>query len=76
VLRKVLLKGTELYRRAAADSDTLAKYGHGTPDDWLERNLYGRHSMLGVTLMAIVDLALFGDAGLTVWGVQMLWIPF
>ncbi|MBM3393584.1 MAG: acyl-CoA desaturase [Betaproteobacteria bacterium] len=74
-IRKVLLEGAELYRVAAKDSDMLAKYGHGTPEDWIERNLYSKHSALGITLMAVIDVALFGAFGLTIWAVQMLWIP-
>jgi stearoyl-CoA desaturase (delta-9 desaturase) len=75
-LKKVLLEGSELYRGAAADAETLAKYGHGTPDDWLERNLYSRHPVLGVSLMMVIDLVLFGAIGATIWAVQMAWIPF
>src|SRR5512145_2242359 len=52
-LRKVLLEGTELYRIGAKDPETIAKYGHGTPDDWIERNLYTRHTVLGVALMMV-----------------------
>jgi len=74
-LRKVLLEGSELYRIGAADTETLAKYGHGTPDDWIERNLYSRHAVLGVALMLTIDLVLFGVIGLVVWAVQMIWIP-
>ena len=59
----------------AADAETLTKYGHGTPDDWIERNLYSRHSVMGVALMMVIDLVLFGFAGLTIWAVQMVWIP-
>ena len=57
------------------DAETLAKYGHGTPDDWMERNVYSRHSVLGVALMMVINLVLFGFAGLTIWAVQMAWIP-
>lgn len=74
-LLKVLLEGAELYRAEAKNAETLARYGHGTPDDWLERNVY-RHSVLGVSIMMIVDLVLFGPIGLTIWAVQMVWIPF
>jgi stearoyl-CoA desaturase (delta-9 desaturase) len=74
-LKKVLLEGSELYRGAAADAETLAKYGHGTPDDWLERNLYSRHPVLGVSLMMVINLVLFGAVGVTIWAVQMAWIP-
>jgi stearoyl-CoA desaturase (delta-9 desaturase) len=74
-LRKVLLEGAELYRIGAADQDTIAKYGHGAPDDWIERNLYTRHTVLGVALMMAIDIALFGVIGVTIWAVQMIWIP-
>ena len=74
-IRTVLLQGYELYRAEALKPETLARYGHGTPADWLERNLYSRFSWWGVLLMLIIDLVLFGAAGLTVWAVQMAWTP-
>ncbi|MGD2119584.1 MAG: fatty acid desaturase [Chromatiales bacterium] len=75
-LRKVLWQGAELYRAESANDETLDKYGRGTPDDWLERHIYGRYNFLGVTLLAIIQLVLFGPAGLAMWAVQMIWIPF
>ena len=72
---EILWKGTEAYRTAAADDAIMERYGSGCPDDWLERNLYSRHEMLGVGLMAVIDVALFGFVGISVWAVQMLWIP-
>jgi stearoyl-CoA desaturase (delta-9 desaturase) len=74
-IKTVLLQGAELYRAEAKVQETQKKYGHNTPDDWIERNLYTRHSALGVSLMLIIDMALFGALGLSVWAVQMLWIP-
>jgi len=74
-IKKVLLEGSELYRAEAKVQETVTKYGHNTPDDWIERNLYTRYSWQGVGLMLIVDLWLFGAIGATVWAVQMLWIP-
>ncbi len=74
-IKKVLLEGAELYRKEARNLETLEKYGRGTPDDWLERNLYSTHSMLGITLMLALDVLLFGAIGITVWAVQMIWIP-
>jgi stearoyl-CoA desaturase (delta-9 desaturase) len=74
-IKKVLTQGYELYRKEAQNQDTLDKYGHGTPDDWLERNLYSKHSKIGILLMLSVDLLLFGPIGLTIWAVQMAWIP-
>jgi len=74
-LKKVLLEGSELYRKEAKNLETLEKYGHGTPDDWIERNLYTRHSAKGIALMLVVNVVLFGPIGLTIWAVQMIWIP-
>lgn len=74
-LKKVFFEGSELYRAEAKNLETLEKYGHGTPDDWLERNLYTPRSGLGIKLMLIIDVALFGPIGLTIWAVQMAWIP-
>jgi stearoyl-CoA desaturase (delta-9 desaturase) len=73
---KVLFEGTELYRMEARNAATLEKYGHGTPDDWIERNLYARHTRLGIGLVLGIDIVLFGPIGLSMWAVQMLWIPF
>ncbi|NHQ83212.1 acyl-CoA desaturase [Chromobacterium vaccinii] len=73
--RTVLLEGSELYRRAACNQAMLEQHGGNTPDDWLERRLYARHSRLGVSLMMLIDLLLFGPIGLSVWAAQMLWIP-
>jgi stearoyl-CoA desaturase (delta-9 desaturase) len=74
-IKALLLTGVELYRAESKVPDTITKYGKGTPDDWIERNLYTRYSWQGVGLMLILDLAVFGAIGLTVWAVQMLWIP-
>jgi stearoyl-CoA desaturase (delta-9 desaturase) len=74
-LRKVLLEGVELYRAEAANRETIEKFGHGAPDDWIERTLYTPHTVLGVSLLLIADVLLFGVIGVTVWAVQMLWIP-
>jgi stearoyl-CoA desaturase (delta-9 desaturase) len=71
----VLLTGSEMYRAEAKNQETIAKFGHGTPDDWIERNLYSRFQWQGVALMMIINLALFGALGATIWAVQMLWIP-
>jgi stearoyl-CoA desaturase (delta-9 desaturase) len=75
-LSQVFFRGAELYRDEAKNSDTLKRYGHGTPDDWIERRLYSRHNLLGVGTMLVIDLVLFGVLGLTVWAIQMAWIPF
>jgi stearoyl-CoA desaturase (delta-9 desaturase) len=74
-IRKVLFQGAELYRAESKNKETMARYGHGTPDDWMERNLYTRFSWQGVGLMLVINLTLFGALGLTVWAVQMAWTP-
>jgi len=75
-LRTVLLRGAELYMAEKSNAETLARYGHGTPDDWLERNVYSRFTWQGCGVLLVTDVLLFGAAGIAVWGVQMLWIPF
>jgi len=73
---KVLLEGAELYRTEAKNEETMRKFSHGTPNDWMERNVYTKYPILGVSLMMVLNVALFGVVGLTVWAVQMVWIPF
>ncbi len=75
-IRKVLAEGAELYRREARNTETLVRFGHETPDDWLERNVYGGRSWHGILIMLALNLCLFGAPGLTIWAVQMMWIPF
>ncbi|WP_137719807.1 DesA family fatty acid desaturase [Methylobacillus flagellatus] len=74
-IKEVLWRGAELYRAESQNKETMDKYGSGTPDDWLERNLYVKHSSLGITLMFMINLVLFGPIGISIWAVQMLWIP-
>lgn len=74
-IETVVFEGAELYRIEAKNRETIEKYGHGTPDDWIERNVYTKHSALGVSLMLVINLLLFGVLGLTVWAIQMAWIP-
>jgi stearoyl-CoA desaturase (Delta-9 desaturase) len=73
---RVMFRGAELYRDESKNAETLKKFGYGTPDDWMERNVYSKHSALGIMIMLAIDLSLFGALGLTVWAVQMAWIPF
>ena len=73
---KVLLEGAELYRSEAKNEETMRKFSHGTPNDWMERNVYTKYPILGVSLMMVLNVALFGVVGLTIWAVQMVWIPF
>ena len=74
-LKEVFWRGAELYRAEAKNAETLSKYGHGTPNDWVENHVYSRFPWQGLGLMLIVNLILFGAVGLTVWAVQMIWIP-
>ena len=75
-LRKVLWQGAELYRAEARNADTMSRYGHGTPKDWVERHVYSRFPILGVSIMLVVDVLLFGALGAALWAMQMVWIPF
>ena len=72
----IFLRGVYYYYVAAKDARMTVTYGKGTPDDWMERNVYTRHNYLGVVLMLAIDVTLFGGWGFLVWAVQMLWIPF
>ncbi|WP_288379893.1 fatty acid desaturase [uncultured Massilia sp.] len=74
-IKKVFFEGAELYRAESKNKETMEKYGHGTPDDWIERNVYTKYSATGVVLMLLIDFALFGIVGISVWAVQMMWIP-
>ena len=71
----VFWQGSELYRKEAKNKQTLEHYGHGTPNDWVERNLYSRYSYYGIALTFILNVILFGPIGITIWAVQMIWIP-
>jgi len=75
-IKKVFLDGVSLYRDASENKEDMEKYGRGTPDDWIERKLFSAHPYWGPTLMAIIDLSLFGVIGGLIWAVQMIWIPF
>jgi stearoyl-CoA desaturase (delta-9 desaturase) len=75
-IAKVMWEGAELYRAEARNEETLRRYSHGTPKDWLENNVYSKYPILGISLMMVIDVALFGIVGLSVWAVQMVWIPF
>ncbi|MDV6343240.1 fatty acid desaturase [Nitrosomonas sp. Is37] len=74
-IKKVLSEGAELYRLEAKNKETLERYGHGTPDDWIERNVYTKFSASGIGLMLIINFILFGPIGITIWAVQMMWTP-
>lgn len=75
-INTVVWRGAELYREAGKDKAMMEKYGFATPDDWIEHNLYSKYSASGIVIMFALDLLLFGIPGITIWAVQMLWIPF
>jgi len=75
-IKTVLTTGALLYNRATKDTAMLEQYGRGTPDDWIERNLYSRYSRLGIALLLCVNLLWFSYWGLLIWAIQMIWIPF
>jgi len=75
-INKVLWQGAELYRKEGRNRETIEQFGSGTPDDWIEHNLYTRHDRIGISLLFATNFALFGFIGITIWAVQMAWIPF
>ncbi|MEO8157912.1 MAG: fatty acid desaturase [Betaproteobacteria bacterium] len=76
-IARLLWGGVLLYAAETRNRDTIAKYGHGTPNDWIETNLYGRFPMGGIVLIGFIDIAAFGiGPGSLIYGVQMAWIPF
>ena len=76
-INTVLWTGVVLYVRESRNRETIERYGHGTPDDWIEKNLYSRHEKLGVTLLLLIDIVLLGVIpGALVWLTQIAWIPF
>ena len=74
-IKKVFWEGAELYRAARKDREMIDKYSHGTPDDWIERKIYAPHCTRGLILLFFVDIFLFGVPGITIFAIQMLWIP-
>lgn len=73
---RVLFGGAWLYNEAAKDVAMVEQYGRGTPDDWLERRLYTPYSRLGIGILLLINVGIFGPVGLAIWGIQMIWIPF
>ena len=73
---RVLFKGALLYHEASKDKDMVDSYGVGTPDDWIEHNLYSAHSRLGIGILFLFNTLVFGYWGILIWGIQMIWIPF
>ena len=74
-VNKVMWEGADLYKREAVNRETLEKFGQGTPDDWMERNVYTGHSVAGIVSMLVINFVLFGFIGITIWAIQMMWIP-
>jgi len=75
-IHRVFFRGAGLYHTASKDSEMVTQYGQGTPNDWIEQHVYTKHSRLGIALMLVINLMLFGAWGLLIWGIQMIWIPF
>ena len=76
-INRVLWGGVFLYVRESYNKDTIERYGHGTPDDYMEKNLYSAHAILGLTLMGAINVFLFGMVpGLLILVTQIVWIPF
>jgi stearoyl-CoA desaturase (delta-9 desaturase) len=75
-LKKVFLEGAELYRAAInEDPELLTRYGQGTPNDWIENHLYSKYQDLGVSILLLTHLILFGIPGIVIWAIEMMWVP-
>ena len=72
---RVLFGGAFLYHHASKDRAMIDQLSHGTPDDWVERNIYSAHSRWGIIIMLAINIAVFGWWGLLIWGIQMIWVP-
>ena len=72
---KVLFKGAELYQDESRKEKTLKTYGRGTPQDWVEKNIYSKYSKIGIITLLGINYILFGFWGISIWAVQMMWIP-
>jgi stearoyl-CoA desaturase (delta-9 desaturase) len=72
----VLFKGASLYHSASKNTKMISSFGRDTPDDWIENNIYSKHSRIGIMLMLAINIVLFGWWGILIWGIQMIWIPF
>ena len=75
-IKQVFFKGAMLYHEASKDKVMVDTYGVGTPADWIEHNLYSAHSRLGIGILFLFNIIVFGWIGAVIWGIQMLWIPF
>jgi len=73
---QVLFGGAFLYHITSKNTKMVVNFGRGTPNDWLENNLYAKHSRLGISIMLLINILLFGFWGFLIWGIQMIWIPF
>ena len=74
-IKKVFFQGAMLYHNASKDKEMINQYGVGTPDDWMERNVYSKHSRAGIALLLLINLLCFSWWGILIWGIQMIWIP-
>jgi stearoyl-CoA desaturase (delta-9 desaturase) len=75
-LLKMLYGGAKLYAKSAEDKQMVKIYGVGTPDDWVENNVYSKYSKVGFTLLLIFNTLMFNGWGIVIWLIQMAWIPF
>ena len=73
---RVFTQGARLYHEASKDKVMVDTYGVGTPDDWMEHNIYSAHSRLGIGILFLLNTLIFGWWGILIWGIQMIWIPF
>lgn len=74
-LKTVLLTGAELYKDEINNQETIKRYSKGCPDDWVENNVYQKYKFFGIAVLFVLNLILLGPIGITVWAIQMVWMP-
>jgi len=74
-ITNVLLKGADLYHKEKANSETIEKYSQNCPNDWVEKHVYTGRNNLGILLLFITNIILFGVVGIIIWSIQMMWTP-
>ena len=74
-IETVLLRGADLYHEEKNKPETLEKYSQNCPTDWVEEKIYTGMNNIGILLLFILNIILFGVVGIIIWAIQMAWTP-
>ena len=74
-IETVLLRGADLYHEEKNNPETLEKYSQNCPTDWVEEKIYTGMNNIGILLLFILNIILFGVVGIIIWAIQMAWTP-